>query len=123
MPSSSPSLGRLTAIGMVGGLFSGLLGVGGGIVMVPALVLLAGVSQREAHALSLGAIIPISVVGAATFGLAGEVNVLTAALLCVGSIVGARIGARKLVGIDELRLKMIFGVFLLLVAIFMSVNP
>ena len=51
---------RLATIGGAGGLLSGLLGVGGGVIMVPLLVLWAGYRQRDAHALSLGAIIPIS---------------------------------------------------------------
>ena len=77
MPSRLQSLRldpKLLAIGAGGGLLSGLLGVGGGIVMVPLLVLWAAYSQREAHALSLGAIIPISIAGIATYGVAGEVH-------------------------------------------------
>src|SRR4029079_15715946 len=91
---------RFIAIGIAGGLLSGLLGVGGGIVMVPLLVLWAAYSQREAHALSLGAIIPISIAGIATYGVAGEVRYGTAIALAAGSIVGARIGAGWLARID-----------------------
>src|SRR5215467_6876606 len=65
---------KLLVIGLGGGLLSGLLGVGGGVVMVPLLVLWAGYAQREAHAMSLGAIIPISMAGIATYGVAGEVR-------------------------------------------------
>src|SRR5262249_16267258 len=65
---------ELVAIGILGGLLSGLLGVGGGIVMVPLLVLWARYSQRDAHAASLAAIIPISVAGILTYGIAGEVK-------------------------------------------------
>ena len=61
--------------------------------MVPLLVLWAAYSQRDAHAISLGAIIPISIAGIATFGVAGEVRYGTAIALAAGSIVGARIGA------------------------------
>ena len=61
--SSRAYYGRLGAIGLAGGLFSGLLGVGGGVVMVPLLVLWGGYGQRDAHAVSLGAIIPISAAG------------------------------------------------------------
>src|SRR4051794_41765006 len=62
---------RLGGIGAAGGVLSGLLGVGGGIVMVPLLVLRAGYRQRDAHAMSLGAIIPISLASVATYGVAG----------------------------------------------------
>src|SRR6187402_3687624 len=74
---------QLIAIGLAGGVLSGLLGVGGGIVMVPLLVLWAGYAQRDAHALSLGAIIPISLAGVATYGIAGEVRVEYAVALAI----------------------------------------
>jgi uncharacterized membrane protein YfcA len=115
--------GRLGAIGLAGGLFSGLLGVGGGVVMVPLLVLWGGYGQREAHAVSLGAIIPISAAGVLTFGAAGEIRVWEALALGVGSIAGAQAGARLLAGADERRLKLGFGVFLVLVAVLMVVGP
>ena len=114
--------GRLGAIGLAGGLFSGLLGVGGGVVMVPLLVLWGGYGQRDAHAVSLGAIIPISAAGVLTFGLAGEVQVWEAVALAVGSIAGAQVGARLLARTDERSLKLVFGVFLVLVAAFMAVG-
>jgi uncharacterized protein len=107
----------LLAIGLGGGVLSGLLGVGGGIVMVPLLVLWAHYSQRDAHAISLGAIIPISVAGIAIYGAAGEVRYWQAIGLAAGSIVGARIGAAALARIDERLLKVVFGTFLLAVAV------
>jgi uncharacterized protein len=112
---------KLLAIGVGGGLLSGLLGVGGGIIMVPLLVLWAGYAQRDAHAISLGAIIPISIAGIATYGVAGEVRWGTAIGLAAGSIVGARIGAGFLARIDERLLKVVFGVFLVAVAVLMGV--
>ena len=107
---------NLLAIGLGGGVMSGLLGVGGGVVMVPLLVLWAGYAQREAHAVSLGAIIPISLAGIATYGVAGEVRWWQALGLAVGSVVGARIGAGLLARIDERLLKVVFGTFLVGVA-------
>jgi uncharacterized membrane protein YfcA len=111
---------KLLAIGLGGGLLSGLLGVGGGIVMVPLLVLWAAYSQRDAHAISLGAIIPISIAGIATYGVAGEVRYWQALGLAAGSIVGARIGAELLARIDERLLKIVFGTFLVGVAVLMG---
>jgi uncharacterized protein len=107
---------KLLVIGVGGGLLSGLLGVGGGIVMVPLLVFWAGYAQRDAHAISLGAIIPISVAGIATYGVAGQVHYWDAIGLAAGSIVGARIGAGFLARIDERLLKVVFGTFLVGVA-------
>jgi uncharacterized membrane protein YfcA len=113
---------KLVAIGVLGGLLSGLLGVGGGIVMVPLLVLWAGYGQRDAHAASLGAIIPISIAGIATYGVAGQVKVGPAVALAAGSVVGARLGAGLLARIDERLLKAVFGLFLLGVAVLMAVK-
>jgi len=113
---------KLLAIGLGGGLLSGLLGVGGGIVMVPLLVLWARYAQRDAHAVSLGAIIPISIAGIATYGVAGEVRYGPALGLAAGSIVGARIGAGWLARIDERLLKIVFGVFLVGVAVLLGVR-
>jgi uncharacterized membrane protein YfcA len=102
---------------MVGGGLSGLLGIGGGTAMVPLLVLWTGRLQREAHAMSLAAIIPISASALAVYGGAGEVNVAAAAALTVGAIFGARVGARILAHAPERPLKAAFGCFLLIAAV------
>ena len=96
------------AIGTFAGLLSGLLGVGGGIVIIPLLVLL-GFSQHEAHATSLAAICPIALVGATKFASAGEVNYAIAVALAAGSLLGAPLGARVMAGLPEGRLKIVFG--------------
>jgi len=80
--------------------------------MVPLLVLRAGYRQREAHAMSLGAIIPISLASVATYGVAGQVRVGYALALAFGSIFGARVGAGLLARIQERPLKIVFGLFL-----------
>src|ERR1700704_6190287 len=113
---------RHDAIGLVGGLLSGLLGIGGGTVMVPLLVLWGGRAQREAHAMSLGAIIPISLAALVVYGGAGQVDVGDAAALCVGSMVGARTGARLLARAPERALKGAFGVFMLVAAVSISLK-
>jgi uncharacterized membrane protein YfcA len=120
--SSRLRYGRLGAIGLAGGLFSGLLGVGGGVVMVPLLVIWGGFGQRDAHAVSLGAIIPISAAGVLTFGAAGEIQVWEALALAAGAIAGAQVGARLLARVDERKLKLAFGVFMLIVAVLLVVE-
>ena len=117
-----PLIVGLSLSGCVSGIFAGLLGVGGGVIMVPLLVLWAGYAQREAHAMSLGAIIPISIAGIATYGIAGEVRYWDAIALAAGAVVGAQIGARLLAQIDERLLKVVFGVFLVGVAVLMGVR-
>jgi uncharacterized membrane protein YfcA len=88
--------------------------------MVPLLVLWAGYGQRDAHAASLGAIIPISIAGILTYGIAGQVNWFDAAALAVGAVAGAAIGAGMLARIDERALRIVFGCFLVFVAITMG---
>lgn len=102
--------------GLVGGVMSGLLGVGGGVVMVPLLVMAAGVTQHQAHATSLAAVVLMGAVGAATFAADGEVDVRLALLLAAGSLFGAPLGARIMARTAEGPLKVAFGVLMLVVA-------
>lgn len=104
-----PPFLAIPSVGLVAGLLSGLFGVGGGIVMVPLLVLVAGLSQHRAHATSLGAILPIAAVGAATFAVAGGVDLYVAGALAAGSLCGAPLGARLMMRLSEGWLKIVFG--------------
>lgn len=106
-------------IGAVAGFASGLVGVGGGIVMVPLLLAMLGATQHEAHATSLAAIVLIAGVGAAAFGSAGEVELEAAVPLAVGALVGAPVGARVMAGSGEARLKAAFGVITIVVGLVM----
>jgi uncharacterized membrane protein YfcA len=90
--------------------------------MVPLLALWAKETQRDAHAISLGAIIPISLASVLTYGVAGKVRPAEALALAVGSVVGARIGAVALSRIRERPLKLVFGLFLGGVAVAMLVR-
>lgn len=109
-------------IGMIGGLMSGLLGIGGGTVMVPLMVLWLGSAQREAHALSLAAIIPISLVAVIVYGQAGEVDIISSIALAIGAIGGARLGAGLLANAKERPLKFAFGCFLIIAALLLVVE-
>jgi uncharacterized membrane protein YfcA len=84
---------RLLLIGLVAGFFSALFGVGGGIVIVPLLVLLAAYPQRDAAGTSLAAIGVIALVGAIAYGVRGEVDLAYAALVGVPAAAGAVAGA------------------------------
>lgn len=108
---------RFDLTGLLGGLLSGLLGIGGGTIMVPLLVLWTGRAQREAHAMSLAAIIPISFAAALVYGGAGQIDVRAAIALTLGAIIGARIGARVLADAPERPLKAAFGCFMLVAAL------
>jgi uncharacterized protein len=84
---------RLALIGLVAGFFSALFGVGGGIVIVPLLVLVAAFHQREASGTSLAAIGVIALVGVVAYGLRGEVDYGYAALVGLPAAAGALAGA------------------------------
>jgi uncharacterized membrane protein YfcA len=86
----------LVIVGILGGTLSGTFGVGGGIIMVPLLMLLAGMDQRHASATSLTAIVPTAVVGAVTYGLAGHVDLVAGIAVSAGGIAGSLIGTRLL---------------------------
>jgi hypothetical protein len=83
---------RLVVIGLVAGLFSALFGVGGGIVAVPMLILVARFPERVATATSLGAIGITAIAGATVYALRGEVDVGYAALVGVPAVIGALLG-------------------------------
>lgn len=111
--AGTPAVG----VGLVAGIFSGLLGVGGGIIIVPLLVALIHLSQHQAHATSLAAIIPIGAVGALTFALGGEIDLEVAGLLALGTLVGAPLGALIMSRIKERPLKIMFGVLMIAVGV------
>ena len=84
---------RLLAIGLIAGLFSALFGVGGGIIVVPLLILLARYSERPAMGTSLAAIALIALVGSVTYALHGEVKPGAAAIIGLPGALGAVAGA------------------------------
>jgi uncharacterized membrane protein YfcA len=107
----------LLVVGVVGGILSGLFGVGGGIIMVPLLVTLAGMDQRRASAASLAAIVPTTVVGTITYGAAGHIDLVAGVAIAAGGIVGSLIGARLLRALPLGWLRWLFIALLVLVAI------
>ena len=121
-PDRPPHPLVLGGIGLGAGVLSGLFGVGGGIIMVPAMVLLAGMAQQRASATSLAAIVPIAAVGATLFGAADSVDLVAAAILAVGSIVGVQVGTRPMPRIGDERLRIGFGIFMIAVAVGMLVS-
>lgn len=114
---------RLIAVGVVGGLLSGAFGVGGGIIMVPLLIVLAGFDQRRAAATSLAAIVPTAIVGSIAYFANGEVDLAAAGLVAVGGIGGSWIGAHLLRRLPIGWLRWGFIVLLLVVAVRLVIVP
>jgi uncharacterized protein len=107
---------RLLVIGLAAGLFSALFGVGGGIVIVPLLILLAGFAEREAAATSLAAIGITALAGAIGYAIAGRVDVADAALIGLPGAVGAVAGAAIQQRVPQRALTLAFAVLLVVIA-------
>ena len=103
-------------LGLAAGLLSGLFGVGGGILIVPGLVLLLGLQQRLAHGTSLAAILPIAVSGVVGYGVHGLVDFPVAGLVSAGAVLGALAGTMLLARIPQRALRLTFAGLLLLTA-------
>jgi uncharacterized membrane protein YfcA len=105
-------------IGLGAGVASGLFGVGGAIVIIPALTLLLRVPEHTAHGTSLAALLlPVGLLGALEYYRRGQVNVPYAALIAVGLLVGALFGAKLAGVIPEALLRRLFGAFLLVISV------
>ena len=107
----------LIGIGLFAGFLSGLFGVGGGIVIVPALVLLAGYNQRLAAGTSLAAIVPTATVGVISYATSGAVLWLPALVLAAAAVVGAQIGTSLAPRVPQRLLPWGFVVFLVAVIV------
>ncbi len=116
MPTSDISLPRALTLGLAAGVMAGLFGVGGGIVLVPGLVLL-GIGQHRAHATSLAAIIVTAPAALLPFAAEGAVSWPAAAALAAGALAGAVGGADAMKRIPAGRLRLVFGIFMVLVAV------
>lgn len=108
---------RLGVLGLVVGFFSGLFGVGGGIVLVPLLIVVVGFTQRRASGTSLAAVLPTAIAGMIAYATHGSVDWIAGALLAAGAIGGSLLGTWLLHHIHQAVLRWIFVAFLVAVAI------
>lgn len=110
-------------LGLAAGVLSGLLGIGGGILIVPALVLVFGLSQHLAQGTTLALMVPpIGLLAAWTYYKHGNVDIKIAALICLGFFFGGLIGAKGAALINPVILKKLFGVAMLIVALKMILS-
>jgi uncharacterized membrane protein YfcA len=108
----------LLIIGIITGVMAGMLGIGGGLVVIPALVMVMGMSQQSAQGTSLAMMLPpIGILAAYNYYKAGHVDIKFALLLAFAFIIGSYFGSRIAVKLPQEVLKKIFGAFLLLVAV------
>jgi hypothetical protein len=110
------------AIGIIAGFASGFLGIGGGIILVPAYVFLMGLGMHEALGTSLITIPIYAISGSVEHYLLGHVDLVLFALIAVGSVIGAQMGARFSVVAKERKLRILFGVFLLVASAYLGIS-
>ncbi len=108
----------LLVLGLAAGILSGLLGIGGGIILIPCLVFLFGLSQHAAQGTTLALMVPpIGLLAAWTYYKQGYVDLKMAGLICVGFFLGGLLGAQVAGRIDATLLRRLFGVLLLITAV------
>lgn len=110
-------------IGLAAGFFGGLVGLGGGVIMIPLMVGVLKMKQHMAHGTSLVALVFTGLSGAITYSLNGSVDILAAVLLASTAIFTARAGVRFANTLPEWKLKKYFGMFLIFVACLLFIKP
>ncbi len=111
---------QLLLVGLVAGVAGGMFGIGGGAIMVPAMVLLMGMDQKFATGTSVGAqILPIGILGAIVYYHNGKLNLMYALLIAIGLVVGNLFGAlfANQSFISSQTMKKLYGIFLLLIGL------
>ncbi|MDD5505718.1 MAG: sulfite exporter TauE/SafE family protein [Candidatus Omnitrophica bacterium] len=105
-------------LGFVAGALSGMLGIGGGIILIPALIFLFGFTQLQAQGTTLALMIPpIGLLAALRYYQAGNVKLSIAGFICLGFFVGGFIGANLVQNLPEALLRKIFAVFLFFISL------
>ncbi|MCL5261048.1 MAG: sulfite exporter TauE/SafE family protein [Gammaproteobacteria bacterium] len=105
-------------VGLIGGILSGFLGIGGGTLIIPALVIFFGFSQKLAQGTSLAAMVPpIGILAAYVYWKAGNVDIKSAIFIASGILLGALIGGTLAQYLPDAILKKVFAVFLVIIAI------
>jgi uncharacterized membrane protein YfcA len=105
-------------IGLIAGVLSGLIGIGGGVIIVPILIFLFGFTQQQAQGTTLAMLVPpIGILAAWTYYKQDYVNVKVAVLLAAGFFIGSLFGAKLATSLSNEILEKIFGVAILLIAL------
>ncbi len=114
---SSTTIMILLLIGLTAGLLSGLVGIGGGIIIVPALVYFLGFSQHSAQGTSLGLLLPpVGILAVMNYYKKGFLDIKVVLIMAIAFIVGAYLGSKLSINLSEEKLKKFFAIVLLLIA-------
>lgn len=108
----------LIAVGMCAGLLSSMVGIGGGIVIVPALVFVFGISQKMAQGTSLAMLLPpIGILGVMIYHKAGNIRWDYALILILSFVLGSYFGAKWVQNMNTITVKRIFAIFMIVIAV------
>lgn len=110
------------AVGLVAGVLSGYVGVGGGFIIVPLLTSLTALTMKKASGTSLIAVMILAIPGTIEQGLLGHIDYLAGLAIAIGSIPGAVVGAKLVKRVPELQLRILFGCVLIVAAILLVAN-
>jgi uncharacterized protein len=110
-------------IGLIAGVFGGILGIGGGLIMIPLMVEVLKLTQHKAHGTSLVALVFTGIGGATTYALNGAIDIKAAALLALTAVISAPFGARYINVLSERNLKKFFGAFLIFCSVLLFFKP
>jgi len=110
-------------IGLTAGLCGGLAGIGGGVVMIPLFTDIEKLGQHQAHGTSLVALVFTGMMGALTYALHRNLDLMAALLLAGGALWPARVGAKYCSGLPERKLKRVFGLFLVFISVLIMSKP
>ena len=121
-PLSRKQLLQGALIGLVAGLASGYVGVGGGFIMVPLMLSIIGIPMRKASGTSLIAVMILAIPGVIEQGIIGNINYLAGIAVVIGTIPGAVIGAKLVTKVPERTLRLLFGCFLIVAATMLVLN-
>lgn len=122
LPLSRKQLLQGVAIGLIAGLASGYVGVGGGFIMVPLMLSIIGIPMRKASGTSLIAVMILAIPGVIEQGIIGNINYLAGIAIVIGTIPGAVIGAKLVTKVPERTLRLLFGCFLIVAAVMLVLN-
>jgi uncharacterized membrane protein YfcA len=104
-------------IGLVAGMLGGMVGIGGGLVIVPALMYFLAFSQHQAQGTSLGLLVlPVAILAVLNYYKNGYVDFRVVGLLAIGFVVGSYFGSKMALSVPQLTLKRIFAIFMILIA-------
>ena len=110
-------------LGLVAGIFSGFLGIGGGTILIPVMVYMFGLTQHQAQGTTLALMVPpIGLLAAMRYYYSGNVKINMAIFICIGFFVGGLIGAHFVQNVGDIALKRTFGIFLFCIAIRMIIG-